>query len=448
VITEDATAKIALETVSEPDGTAWFDDVEVNEKLPHPIEVFLLSPNYRGMLFDDHTQTMRLDVTVNPRSGNLDDYEINISVTDELDGLEVLQQSFPADVGVAEMDGSTLVNGRTYLTRCHLVRKADNHRLYEYPAYRISKLSGSLRTTMTMSYDECVGSLAPLVFEYYLRLRDLDPDGVTFGASNKGKELFLWRDTLDFLSMDPYPLYGEEPQEGYPLHRVSQDTAAIREALKNSRPYGTVIQFFKFTSKGRWPTRKELHDMSYMAIADGANGLFYWSLGVNALAYTCIPSTEWCPERVEHFEDLKAIMNELQGIKNALASVDRPELLSENSNPAIHTRVKITDATAWLIAANVENNDVTSTFALSHKPQEVIVYKEDRTLAFADKSFTDSFAPYEAHVYEIPLVTELFGDLDYDNDCDGYDLKLFADAFTNALPAADLNEDGHIDGIC
>ncbi len=55
----------------------------------------------------------------------------------------------------------------------------------------------------------------------------------------------------------------------------------------------TVIQFFQFTSSGRWPTQAELRNMSYMAIANGANGLMYWSLGAGGLAYICDGSTDY-----------------------------------------------------------------------------------------------------------------------------------------------------------
>jgi len=64
---------------------------------------------------------------------------------------------------------------------------------------------------------------------------------------------------------------------------VADWTRNTRLALKDSRPFNTVLQFFQFTSQGRWPTRQELRNHAYMAIVEGARGLWWWSLGDNAL---------------------------------------------------------------------------------------------------------------------------------------------------------------------
>lgn len=46
----------------------------------------------------------------------------------------------------------------------------------------------------------------PKHFRQYCVLRAADPDHPTFGVSNRPLELRFWRDTLDVLGVDPYPL--------------------------------------------------------------------------------------------------------------------------------------------------------------------------------------------------------------------------------------------------
>jgi hypothetical protein len=252
--------------------------------------------------------------------------------------------------------------------------------------------------------DECNPTEAPSVFEKYLRLRTFDPDGITFACTNKPVELFYWRDAADVLSTDPYPLYGLEPLKGYPLNLVADYTHALRETVKDSRPFCTVIQFFQHTSNSRWPTTDELRQMSYMAIVEGANGLFYWSLGRKGLTRTCKPSTAWCPEKEEYFGRLKSVMFELTGLEPALTAIDRPHLLTGNDNPsAIHTRVKFANGKGYLIAYNYTNKPAVATFTWKQDPSSILVYNESRSIKPSKNTFKDSFGAYGAHVYIISV---------------------------------------------
>jgi hypothetical protein len=124
--------------------------------------------------------------------------------------------------------------------------------------------------------DECVSSSAAGTFALKARTDSLAPGSITWGALLAGPSLSLWRDTLDLIATDPYPFYGAGP---YSLGEVSSGTLAERSAVQSSRPIATVIQTFQGTGNAIWPTQADLRNMSYMAIAEGANGLFYWSIG-------------------------------------------------------------------------------------------------------------------------------------------------------------------------
>ena len=340
---------LRLQLYNEPDGTAWFDDVEVRRELPAAVDVFMQYPNYRGILFDDQSQTMKFDVSVNvPEGTELSEYYVEASVTDETDGAIVDEQVFAATENtLATFDGDEFLNGRTYLASFRLVRVADGVSVYEYPAYRVSKMAGTVRSTMATSFDEYnrflvygeptfllgvydsglgyttsettwetyltekrrlfelpinyylnywyggasaeammslmnvlqdhdiqylqtgnafadsynpdffsihnndayaatlaehpgfgglyaadepVAKLADAVFEDYQRFKGINPDGISLGVFNRPGELDYWRDVVDVLATDTYPLYGAEPDEGYPLSNVADNTIATREA--------------------------------------------------------------------------------------------------------------------------------------------------------------------------------------------------------------------------
>jgi hypothetical protein len=516
-ITKDGNYGLSFHAYNEPAGTAWLDDVELRRE-GIPVEAFLLYPNYRGILFDDQSQTIKVHVSVDPPDGTgYADYRVENTIIDERNNDFVLGASRKAEAEFLQnLNGSKLAAGHTYLLKTRLLRNKDNALVYEYPPYRIVKVSGTLRKKMTVAFDEynrflvrgkptfllgvydagmgyfaaewqwekalmdnrrlfelpiniynnywygiaslesmqalmnvlqrhgvlylqtgncfgggydgryfridtddgflkgisthpglagfytadeCISGLAPRMFEQYQRLKKFKPDGVTFSAFSNPSSLSYWRDTVDVLSTDPYPLVRLEPLNGYPLHMVADWTRATREAVKGSRPFMTVLQFFLFTSNSRWPKREELRNMSYMAIVEGANGLLYWSIGTRALGSVC---KDWCKERIGHFEDLKAVMNELKNLEPILGSIDQPSLLIDNSNTAaVRTRVKLSNGKGYLIAYNYTNKTAAATFTWSSALAKVTVRNEGRTLQITDSRFTDTFGPYQPHVYEI-----------------------------------------------
>jgi hypothetical protein len=519
VVDTDRIADVRLENFGGAVGTAWFDDIRLEQVLPQSVDAFLLYPNYRGMLFDDQPQTIQLDVKVTP-PGDFSAYTVKAVLSEESSGQVVAQQSFAAAPHlVATLDGAVMQPGIGYLASVSLVELTTQTVVGTYPAYRVSKVAASTRQSMNVAFDarnrillkgvprfvlgvydaglgysetpsfwettlwsptgarrmsglkinmylnyhygeasaaamaalmtnlqahgvmylqtgncydrlpadpefqinasdayvqsfgaqqgsagyytvdECRASLQPGAFAQYLRLRQLDPDSMTLATLFAEPELSLWRDSADVLSTDPYPLFGAEPAGGYPLALVADWTAQSRAAVQDARPIMTVLQFFKFTAQGRFPTLAEMRSMAYMAIVEGARGLWWWSLGTNALRDVC---PDWCPARTAYMGNLKSVVNELAAIERVLLADDASGALATNSNAsAIRTRAKIVGGKGYLLAYNYTGAQQTASFTWSTAPGTISVNTENRALTAAGSTFTDTFAPYQAHVYVI-----------------------------------------------
>jgi Bacterial Ig domain len=519
VIAADQPVAILLENYNNPSGTAWFDDIVIQQIQPSPVDVFMLYPNFRGMLFDDQPQTVQFDVNVTPPGGDFGRYSVKAWIKDEASGQVIAQQSTPAAAHVvATVDGTTMQAGRSYLATVSLIDLSSNTSAFDYPAYRVSKVAAATRSTMNVSADaknrillkgvprfvlgvydsglgygtdpnwwettlwsaggdrrmggmninmylnywygqaptdamgalmtnlqshgvtylqtgncfdkypadngflinssdsyvqqlaampglsgfytadECLAGLQPGVFTQYQRLRQLAPATVTFSALLGNPDLTLWRDSVDILSTDPYPLFGAEPAGGYTLSQVADWTTRARNAVKDARPYMTVQQFFQFTSLGRFPTQAEMRNMAYMAIVEGAHGLFWWSLGDNALTVVC---SGWCDQKTTYMNNLKATVNELAALEPALVADDATSALTTNSNTAIKTKVKLVGGKGYVFAYNSTNTSQNATFTWNTAPGTVTVNAENRTLGASGNSFTDTFGSYAAHVYVI-----------------------------------------------
>jgi hypothetical protein len=521
VVATDRLAAVSLESYNDPPGTVWFDDVRLQQQ-QQPVDVFMLYPNYRGMLFDDQSQTMRFDVGVTPPAGDPAKYTIEATLAEESSATVIASQTYAgARHFVAELPGGAMHIGHAYLVTFALVDTTTGAAVYSHPAYRVSRVPGARRAAMRMAFDEsnrvlvrgtprfvlgiydsgaasggsdafwedrlwsatgerrmhglrintylndgygaadaatlgalmsnldkhgvaylqtghcfgtspaaattfaidtsdtyveriashagsagyytideCASSLAPGAFAQYQRLKRLDPASVTFAAlAPGGPWASAWRDSADIVATATYPMLGAEPAGGYPHGRVADGTIAAREAVKGARPHMTVLQFARLTSQGRWPSRSELRNHAWMAIVEGATGLWWRGLGDHALLATC---AGWCAEKTQHMDDLEAVVNEIADLEPALLAPDATAVLTSNSNTAaIRTKVKVVGGTGYLFAYNATNAAASATFGWSTTPGSVRVNVEDRVIAPSGASFSDTFAPYQAHVYLI-----------------------------------------------
>jgi hypothetical protein len=521
VVPDDRTGYVKLEAYNGPSGTAWFDDIKLEEQLGAAVEVFMLYPNYRGMLFDDQSQALRFDVTIRPPGNDFPRYTVRGRLIEEGTGLVVATQTYLASANfAASLDGSAMLTGRAYKAEFSLIDGAGGAAVYTYPAYRVSKVPASARASMNVSFneknrvlvrntprfilgvydsglgygntdtywenllwsptgnrrmeglrintylnywygetdassmrslmdnlkrhgvmwlqtgncfdrypagpefsinndnafvqsvgshpgsmgyytiDECIAEMQPGAFTQYDRLRGLDPDSATFAALLGNNETILWRDSADILSTDPYPLYSTEPAAGYNHGLVAEWTQITRAAVQNSRPFFTVLHFFKFGSTARWPNLQEMRSHAYMAIVEGAQGLLWWSIGNGAGALDTVCSG-WCAEKTGYMNNLKAVVGELADLESVLIADDASAALTGNSNGNVKTKVKVVNGKGYVFAYNATNANASATFTWNTAPGTVTVNAESRTLAASGSSFTDSFGPYRAHVYAI-----------------------------------------------
>ena len=106
-------------------------------------------------------------------------------------------------------------------------------------------------------------------------------------------------------------------------------------------------------------------------------------------------------ETTAHMNDLKTVVSELSNLEQVLISEDQPGALSGNSNSAIRTKVKLSGGQGYVLAYNYQGTSQTATFTWNTAPGTITVNAEGRTINASNNSFTDTFGPYQAHVYII-----------------------------------------------
>jgi hypothetical protein len=270
--------------------------------------------------------------------------------------------------------------------------------------FQIEKSSGFLagidrdNTAGVYIADECTGALADDTLVRHRYMCDRKENGVNLSILFANNSLPMWPESGDLLGTDPYTMFGAEPVGGYPFYLVEEWVAATRDAVQNSKPYIAVLQFFKAYSSGRFPTAAEMKNMWVMAVANGAQGILWWSIGNGNGALTTV-CTGWCTTKAEYFERLKSTITEIHAIEEVLVQDDVIDWCTCDDDMITFVVRKLGD-TWYLFASNPTPDARDVTFTPDVSVLDVIVYNEDRIIE-GGETFSDTFSAYEAHIYSL-----------------------------------------------
>jgi hypothetical protein len=244
--------------------------------------------------------------------------------------------------------------------------------------------------------DERPADMVPKVFRQRQALSQGAPGTVTYGVLGDGweEQAPLWRDALDVIGLDPYPITRARGQNH--LAMVGEWTRIGREAVQGARPVWMVIQYFPFTSAGGWPTEGDLRTMSWMAIVEGAQGLFYWSFGAKGLAWVKDPA-----ERERRWQDLVRVLREIKALEPVLLGPATP--VAEPSDARIRALGKRgDDGRRYLFAYNTTGAPVDVTWRLAEPAREVVeLGPPPAPVPLDDGTLRSEFGPYQVKRYRI-----------------------------------------------
>ena len=143
------TASLRLQTYDAvPTGNAWFANLSMQQEIPPGLQMFLLYPNYRGLMFSDQSQVASIDLTVTPPAGtSLSSLQVVISATDAGGNIVASQTFTPESTEfTGTLDMKSLPLG-TYQVAGILEDSSGNVLIAQSP-YAIVKLDASVRAGM------------------------------------------------------------------------------------------------------------------------------------------------------------------------------------------------------------------------------------------------------------------------------------------------------------
>ncbi len=244
------------------------------------------------------------------------------------------------------------------------------------------------------------------VFQAHLKEKKADPYHPTAIVVYRPENFRSYASTSDILMTDPYPV----PHR--PLSTVSECVRAARRAVRDHKPVWAVIQAFNWMDSSqearrlgwaRWPTYDEQRCMAYLAVINGARGILFH---------------RYCGE-ADHdptnWRALKRVAGELRGISPILMGRTLSMPVAVAAHPLhgpdrgdeakrIEFVLKTDDRRTYLIAANNWPGERQVTFSFDENLSRLVMVPfEKRRIRAQEKSFSDLFAPYGVHIYELRL---------------------------------------------
>lgn len=240
-------------------------------------------------------------------------------------------------------------------------------------------------------------------FEYEIKKRDRTHKTALITGP---KHYLKYKDIGDILIIDPYPI----PVS--PVTEVS-DTMEKAKRVMGNKPVWAVIQAFDrglferkvqdmqrpMLGRNTAPSAEEISCMTWLAIVHGARGVFFYSF--KELKYDI-------KEHDVIWSGVRKVVSDLNDSYSLLVSPEATAHVSifskqSGSSPRnIHHLFKRHSGKMYLIVVNSNNREETITFSgLPANSSAVQVVRENRILPLQNRSMTDTFKPFEVHIYEL-----------------------------------------------
>ncbi|MBI9099462.1 MAG: hypothetical protein JEY91_13345 [Spirochaetaceae bacterium] len=219
--------------------------------------------------------------------------------------------------------------------------------------------------------------------EMYNQISEFDKHHPSMVINYNPDVFRLYADVADILLLDLYPI----PDGTIDDIGINSDLAAGYTG--DDIPIWVTIQAFGTPSQGRRaPSPEELRCMTYNALVHGAKGINFFRYGR--------PEDRSLDgvHTVEMWNELVNLAGELRNLSPVLLSPYSTKLNTEN----VESRQFISGGIQYIIAVNTDSMVVKETFPIGNT---VNVLYENRTITPNLRSFSDTFQPYEVHIYTL-----------------------------------------------
>lgn len=221
------------------------------------------------------------------------------------------------------------------------------------------------------------------------------------GSGAKQEDYLTYVKAGDIVSFDVYPVAGLEKQNGADfLWYVPLGVERLIKWSEGKKLIWNCIECTQISEVGRKATPAQVRSEVWMALIQGSRGLIYFvhqfkpTFDEHALLDD--------PDMLAGVTATNKQIHELAPVLNSPAVPNGATVSASPDSVPISFTVRKHDGATYLFAVGMRNAPVTGTFALSGiRKGTAEAIGEGRSVKIADGRFTDSFKPYEVHLYRI-----------------------------------------------
>jgi hypothetical protein len=256
------------------------------------------------------------------------------------------------------------------------------------------------------------------IVEGYQRMRAADPSrpvllnlgqGVAWDhwhgrgvRTNHPEDYPQYLQGCDIASFDIYPVTHNHPQVAGQLEYVARGVERLVEWTGGRKGVWNCIECTRIGNPTQKPTPHQVRCEVWMALVHGSQGLIYfvheWEPKFNEAALLAdAPMLDAVTRINRRIGQLAPVLNGPTMPGGVTIASDRPEV-------PIAAMMKRHEGRMYVFTVAMRNEATSARFQVEGLAgaRTVTVLDEDRTLESNDGAFTDRFAPWDVHLYEIP----------------------------------------------
>ena len=291
----------------------------------------------------------------------------------------------------------------------HPERKAQLRKILErfkdHPALAIWK---------TMDEPAWGGTPAKGMIEAYKYGKQIDqnhPFWIAHAPRNTLETLRTYYDACDMAGLDIYPIsipmgkHGHFPNKEISL--VGDYAQWLSEAVYGKKPFFMILQVcwsgvIPPNNVLVMPTFRQERYMTYQAIINGSRGLVYFGMPVALQGRDAELGYNWTFWN----EVLKPLLSEIgkgSELHAALLAPDSKIPLKATGAPDLEFKSREVGPFLYIMAAKREGPEQEIRFSGDVLKGDIQVLFENRTVKAVQGTFTDSFKPFDVHIYKVRI---------------------------------------------